>query len=207
MPFVRYVILVLVIDFTMLVLLYIPHCTNHLSLCELLLMPMEEFTLGTHIYWSACAVIIMTSLIKWKHFPRHWSFVRGIHRLPVNSPHKGQWRGGLIYSLICAWINGWVNNREAVDLRRHWAHCDVNVLITVIWQDGFVISIVILFPLLIFPPSKTLTMTLTHPMSDCTNLVWLASDFPTWNFCIRGDKVVHLNSPLLRKSQKSNKFV
>ena len=27
---------------------------------------------------------------KWKHFPRYWPFVRGIHRFPVNSPHKGQ---------------------------------------------------------------------------------------------------------------------
>ena len=25
---------------------------------------------------------------KGKHFPRYWPFVRGIHRLPVNSPHK-----------------------------------------------------------------------------------------------------------------------
>ena len=32
-------------------------------------------------------------VIKWKHFPRHWPFVWGIHRSPVNSPHKGQWRG------------------------------------------------------------------------------------------------------------------
>ena len=31
-------------------------------------------------------------VIKWKHFPRNWPFVRGIHRGPVNSPHKGQWR-------------------------------------------------------------------------------------------------------------------
>ena len=29
---------------------------------------------------------------------------------------------------ICAWINGWVNNREAGDLRRHRAHYDVNVM-------------------------------------------------------------------------------
>ena len=43
-------------------------------------------------------------VIKWKHFPRYWRFVRGIHRLPVNSPHKGQWRGTLMFSLICAWI-------------------------------------------------------------------------------------------------------
>ena len=61
-------------------------------------------------------------VIKWKHFPLHWPFVRGIHRSPVNSPHKGQWRGALIFSLICAWINGWVNNRKAGDLRRYRAH-------------------------------------------------------------------------------------
>ena len=46
-------------------------------------------------------------VIKWKHFPRYWPFVRGIHRFPVNSPHKGQCRGALMFSLICVWINGW----------------------------------------------------------------------------------------------------
>ena len=64
-------------------------------------------------------------VIKWKHFPRHWPFVRGIHRSPVNSPNKGQWRGALMFSLICARINSWVNNREAGDLRRHRVHYDV----------------------------------------------------------------------------------
>ena len=68
---------------------------------------------------------IHDDVIKWKHFPRYWPFVRGIHRWPVNSPHKGQWRGALMFSLICAWINRWVNNREADDLRRHRAHYDV----------------------------------------------------------------------------------
>ena len=67
-------------------------------------------------------------VIKWKHFPRYWSFVRGIHRSPVNSPHKGQWRGALMFSLICARINGWVNNGEAGDLRRYRAHYDVIVM-------------------------------------------------------------------------------
>ena len=47
---------------------------------------------------------------------------------PVNSPHKGQWRGALMFSLICVWINGWANNREAGDLRRHSAHYDVIVM-------------------------------------------------------------------------------
>ena len=42
------------------------------------------------------------NVIKWKHFPRYWPFVRGIRRSPVKSPHKGQWRGALIFSLICA---------------------------------------------------------------------------------------------------------
>ena len=67
-------------------------------------------------------------VIKWKHFPRYWPFVRGIHRSPVNSPHKGQCRGALVFSLICAWINSWVNNREAGDLRRHCAHYDVTIM-------------------------------------------------------------------------------
>ena len=63
-------------------------------------------------------------VIKWKHFPRYWPFVRGIHRTPVNSPHKGQWRGALIF-FICAWINGWVNNCEIGDLRPNRGHYDV----------------------------------------------------------------------------------
>ena len=67
-------------------------------------------------------------VIKWKHFPRNWPFVRGIHRSPVNSPHKGQWRGALMFSLIYVWIKGWVNNREAGDLRRYLVHYDVTVM-------------------------------------------------------------------------------
>ena len=33
---------------------------------------------------------IHDDVIKWKHFPRYWPFVRGIHRSRVNSLHKGQ---------------------------------------------------------------------------------------------------------------------
>ena len=64
-------------------------------------------------------------VIKWKHFPRYWPFVPGIHRSPVISPHKGQWRGGLMFSFICVWTNSRVNNREAGDLRLYRAHYDV----------------------------------------------------------------------------------
>ena len=68
----------------------------------------------------------------WRHqmetFLRYWPFVRGIHHASVNSPHKGQWRGALMFSLICTWTNDWVNNRDAGDLRRYWAYYDVTVM-------------------------------------------------------------------------------
>ena len=48
--------------------------------------------------------------------------------VPVNSSHKGQWRGALMFSLICVWINNWVNNGEAGDLRRYRIHYDVTVM-------------------------------------------------------------------------------
>ena len=77
---------------------------------------------------STVFTIYHYDVIKCKRFPRYWPFVRGIHRSPVNSPQKGQWCGALIFSLICVWINGWVNNREAGDLRRYRAHYDVTVM-------------------------------------------------------------------------------
>ena len=70
-----------------------------------------------------------TDVIKWKHFPRYWPFVWGIHRSPVNSLQKGKWRGALIFlSLICVWIYGWENNREAGDLRHYSVHFEVIVM-------------------------------------------------------------------------------
>ena len=45
-----------------------------------------------------------------------------------NSPHKGQWHGAWMFPLICTWINLWVNNRVASDLRRRRAHCDATVM-------------------------------------------------------------------------------
>ena len=82
-----------------------------------------------YLYQPWYAANIHDDVIKWKHFPHYWPFVRGIHRSPVISPHKGQWRGALMFSLICVWINGWVNNREAGDLRRYRAHYDVTVML------------------------------------------------------------------------------
>ena len=64
------------------------------------------------------------------------------HRSPVNSPHKSQWRGAFMFSLICAWINRLVNNRETGDLRRYRAHYGVIVMIVfkviveiIVWYD------------------------------------------------------------------------
>ena len=87
------------------------------------------FLLQNVALWYSYLMHSHDDVIKWKHFPRYWPFVRGIHRSPVNSPHKGQWRGSLMFSLICVWINGWVNRREASDLRRYRAHYDVIVML------------------------------------------------------------------------------
>ena len=94
-----------------------------------------------HIFFTSVRPSWNDEVIKWEHFPRYWPFVRGIHRSPVNSTHKGQWRRALMFSLICVWINGWVNNPEAGDLRRHRAHCVVIVMETVILRTQFVSNI------------------------------------------------------------------
>ena len=46
-----------------------------------------------------------------------------------NSPHKDQWHGALMFSLMCVWINSWVNNRKAGDVRRYSAHYDVSEIL------------------------------------------------------------------------------
>ena len=89
----------------------------------LIFNPMHLKTCNKNTHTYIC--VSHDDVIKWKHFPRYWPFVRGIHRLPVNSPHKGQWHGALMVPLVCAWINGWANNLKAGDLRRHRAHYDV----------------------------------------------------------------------------------
>ena len=69
-------------------------------------------------------------VMKWKHFPRYWRFVRGIPRSPANYPHKGQWHGAFKFSLICA-LNkrmskqswGWWFETLSRSL---WRHCNDN---------------------------------------------------------------------------------
>ena len=66
--------------------------------------------------------------MKWKHFPRYWIFVWRIHRSPVDSPHKGQWCGTVMFSLICTWTNTWANNPDPSDLRRLCTHYDITAM-------------------------------------------------------------------------------
>ena len=90
------------------------------------------------VCWRICASPCLNELNNdcstwWRHQMETFSALLAI--CAGNSPetgefpHEGQWRGGaLIFSLICVWINGWVNNREAGDLRRYRAHYDVSVM-------------------------------------------------------------------------------
>ena len=72
-------------------------------------------------------------VIKWKHFPRYWPFVGEIHRWPVNSPHKGRWRGTFdVFFDLClnkrpskqSW--GWWFETPSRSLRRH---CNISCLL------------------------------------------------------------------------------
>ena len=86
-------------------------------------IPTPEIANPVHNSWDGVFMHVPWLRHQMETFPRYCPFLRGIHRSPVNSPHTGQWRTALIFSLIYAWINGWVNN-----LRRHRAHYDVIVM-------------------------------------------------------------------------------
>ena len=132
-------------------------------------------------------IILIThdDVIKWKHFPRNWPFVRGIHRSPVNFPHKGQWRGAFMFSLICVWINGWVNNGEAGDLRRYRAHYDVIVMTIAPWNALKKTSkIRITGPVTDRIPSQTVSNADIFSMSWCHRGYQWFLDFPIEQPCL-----------------------
>ena len=70
------------------------------------------FPLGILQYQDTCYILQITFThddgIKWKPFLRYWTFVRGIHRPPLNFPRKRQWRGVLMFPWSVPWISGWV---------------------------------------------------------------------------------------------------
>ena len=72
------------------------------------------------MHWTI--LVIHDYVIKWRYFSRYWSFVRRIPRSPVDSPHRGQWRGVLMVSSMFAWTYGWVNSRDAHDDVIKWRH-------------------------------------------------------------------------------------
>ena len=84
-------------------------------------------------FWTCNANISHDDVIKWKHFPRYWPFVRGIHRSPVNYPTKANDAELWYFILIYALTNVWINTRDAGDLRRHRTHYDVTVM-NIYWQ-------------------------------------------------------------------------
>ena len=85
-------------------------------------------------HWPLCGEFTgdHDDVIKWKYFPRYWPFVRGIHRSPVNSPHKGQ-RGGALMFFFDLCLNkrlskqswGWWFETLSHPL---WRHCNVNCI-------------------------------------------------------------------------------
>ena len=72
---------------------------------------------------------IHDDIIKLKHFPHYWPFMQGIHQSPLNSPHKGQWRRALMFSLICT-LNKRLSKQSwgwwfQTPSRSLWCHCNV----------------------------------------------------------------------------------
>ena len=138
-------------------------------------IPIKNYFIFFFQIWTLAWEHDDDDVTKWKHFPRYWPFVRGIQRSPVNSPHKGQWHGALMLSLICVWINGWVNNREAGDLRRHRAHYDVIVM----GKN----KIKVISNALVFTPSYWTKYCLYHQLVSIRNH-WLLTIICARHFCV-----------------------
>ena len=64
----------------------------------------------------------------WRHKMETFSALLVFCADNSHSPNKGQWRGALIHSLICAWTNSWANTEDAGDLRSHRAHHDATIM-------------------------------------------------------------------------------
>ena len=130
-------------------------------------------------------------VMKWKHFPRYWPFVRGIHRSPANFLQKGQWRGALMFSLICAWINGWVNTRKAGDLRRHHPHYVITLMNnpTHLWWH------IMSLPLKIKVFSHQRTVLTRTALSRC--ITTLHSDILIHTITLRLTVFEHIITPIL----------
>ena len=90
----------------------------------------EISTCGNEMFWDNCIAWLSHEM---ETFFALLAICAGNSPVTSDFPHKGQWRGALMFSLISAWINAWVNNREAGDLRRRRPHYDVTVICTDSW--------------------------------------------------------------------------
>ena len=84
-------------------------------------------------WWPEAGTIIVTGPYSWWRHQRETfsallAVCEGNPLVSGGSPHKGQWRGDLMFSLIFPWTNDWATNRDADDLRLHPAHYDVTVM-------------------------------------------------------------------------------
>ena len=82
---------------------------------------------SSFLVWNHWAMFMNGSW--WRHQLEYFSAslafcaFRAGHTLVTGEfPHKGQWRGTLIFSLICVRINGLVKKHKAADLGHHRAH-------------------------------------------------------------------------------------
>ena len=78
----------------------------------------------SHVH--AHVMLYPDDVIKWKYQPRYWPFVRGIHRSPVDCPHKCQWRDGLVFFFILnkRWSKQSRRRWFETPLRSLWRHCN-----------------------------------------------------------------------------------
>ena len=127
--------------------------------------------------------------------------------VPVNSPHKGQWGRALMFSLICVWINSWVNSHEAGDLRRYRAHYDVIIMMKDCFHAGEVIMKYMIKSYRHHPTANTKRewcayfVMMTTPNGTIFRVTGLCEGNPpvTNGFCVFFD--VRLNKRLNRESR------
>ena len=107
-----------------------------INLCRVVSGKLREYNVNI-IHSEELAPFVERPSAWWRHemmtssmetFYALLALCAGNSPVPVNSPHKGQWRWVLMLYLIYAWINDWVNNHKAGDLRHHRGHNDVIVM-------------------------------------------------------------------------------
>ena len=117
----------------LLVFIYTSFKLYHIVLCK---------TLSPRVDKCSNLDLSLLNIPWWRHQMETFSALLAIcaGNSPVNSTYKGQWRGALMFSLICVWINDRVNNRESGDLGRHRAHHDVIVMHTFKHDNNICVS-------------------------------------------------------------------